>query len=136
MTSAPPGATPTLTEIADELGKQYRSLERFPGRMTAETIERKKRCLVEAERIIRFLLVHTDGMRKLVEACRMADVHDLDWQDEPSMLDAFRDHPAVKAVIEQIPDIVVSGVRRSRPMLSAPAAAVSIGTSCDDASDD
>lgn len=122
MTDAPARHTPirdrrpviSIDEQIDEIGRQLRRLEKFPGRLKPETRERKAAALSAAERSLRTIKDHADGLRVLITYLRSHREHRVDWEDvSPAMADVLLSNPAVRFVTDEFPEAVLVA---SRPL--------------------
>jgi hypothetical protein len=100
-----------IEEQIEEVERQIRSLERYPGRMTAETVARKLAHLRAASATLRIIAEHKDGLRTLLaylrrEAASEEPAEHPDAEDTAALLA----HPAVAAVVAAFPEAVLLGI--------------------------
>ena len=109
---SPRGESPraTIEEQADEVGRECRRRERiYPdwidhGRIRPETAERKLAVMRDAERTLRFLSAHAQGLRALCHFLIASGDTPVPTEAERQALLA---HPGIKALLEVWPEAEV-----------------------------
>jgi hypothetical protein len=110
----------------EEVERQARSLERFPGRMLPETVDRKLAHLGAAAATLRIIAQHADGLRALIKHLQRAAASDTAPEPpSPDETAALLAHPAVAELILNFPEAVLVGIAAvTSPALDA----ASLGT--------